>query len=71
MMHNSPSYHANTAVIQVMIGTVNIALLLVDSYTESCIIMAYTAALGETLPGCKKKILERYFSTMVDTTPEA
>ena len=43
MMHNSPSYRANTAVIQEMIGTVNIELPLVDNSTEFCIIMAYTA----------------------------
>ena len=34
---------ANTAVIHVLITTVNIALLLVDNYNESCIIMAWSA----------------------------
>ena len=42
---------ANTAVIHVLITTVNIALLLVDNYNESCIIMAWSAESTHLLNG--------------------
>jgi hypothetical protein len=34
---------ANTAVAHVLITTVDVALLLIDNYNESCIIMAWSA----------------------------